>query len=287
MEAFYEVLRNAEIRETDGVSSDLLISQDGIHHRGEGKKTTLHIAESQSGLKIYLPRNKDDQEYMFTQLLSQKLFEWMTTHPVTQICEDVKGDGAKVLRDILLAPRSRTSMALEDNGILTVSVSNVDEDVDPVSPSMPGDEVSGVLATRDQADSDLESFDTNPPSVFSPPLYQHGIATPSGGSPFTLSSSRQSSSSPFGSPALATPGQTASSDLRYAALLDKVVTSARRRGFPPVGAISSMLAIDRGTDLGINPSGMDRDLKIGAAGELYVSLRPFDPALYRGTDLVA
>jgi hypothetical protein len=48
-----------------------------------------------------------------------------------------------------------------------------------------------------------------------------------------------------------------------------------------------MLAIDRGTDLGINPSGMDRDLKIGAAGELYVSLRPFDPALYRGTDLVA
>jgi hypothetical protein len=49
-----------------------------------------------------------------------------------------------------------------------------------------------------------------------------------------------------------------------------------------------MLPIDRGTDLGIcYASRLDRDLKIGAAGELYVSLRPSGPTSYLVTDLLA
>ncbi len=73
---------SAEICETDGISSDLTLSQDGSQYVVQGKKTTLHIAD-QTGLKVYVPRNKDDQEYTFTKMLGRKLFEWMMRDPKT------------------------------------------------------------------------------------------------------------------------------------------------------------------------------------------------------------
>lgn len=290
-ESFYEVLRNAEICETDGISSDLVISQDGTAHEVEGKKTTLHIDEDQSGLKIYLPRNKDDQEYMFTKSLSQRLFEWMMRHPVTQISEDTSENGVKAVRDILLAPRSRIPTALDDNGIATVSVPNLDEDVESESPTTPGrasEEGLEFSTTSDQVDSDQEILESPPSSVLSPPLDLLRAADSSRDSPFTPSRYLQTLRDPFASPTpsptptLTTPAHIAISDRQYVALLDAVIMAAKRSNFPSHGAFSvsqlqaGLPSVDPGTHLGLRSrSKAERDCKIGAAGELYVSPHPY------------
>ncbi|KAF3761196.1 hypothetical protein M406DRAFT_73631 [Cryphonectria parasitica EP155] len=64
-ETFSEVLKNAEIREADGISSDLRLHQHDKLYIVEGKRATIHIDEGLSGLKVYLPRKKKDQGYVF------------------------------------------------------------------------------------------------------------------------------------------------------------------------------------------------------------------------------
>ncbi|KAI1342846.1 hypothetical protein F5Y15DRAFT_412522 [Xylariaceae sp. FL0016] len=139
LEYFYQILRTSEVYETDDISSNLQVQQDGQLHVVESGKETLHIDETQSGLKIYVPRNKDDQQYMFSKSLGPKLFEWMMRHPVTQISERIDKEGISATKDILNAPHSRLDEALEDNGILEVDIVNVDEPVPGAQlPATPG-----------------------------------------------------------------------------------------------------------------------------------------------------
>ncbi|KAF5497161.1 hypothetical protein CGCS363_v008052 [Colletotrichum siamense] len=76
MNSLYDILRSARIYETDGISSDLCLVQGETSFTVEGEKSSLHIDETQSGLKIYVPRNRDHQEYMFTNLLPDKLLDY-------------------------------------------------------------------------------------------------------------------------------------------------------------------------------------------------------------------
>lgn len=119
-------MRNAKVYETDGVISNLLLSQDGIVHTVEGETTGLHVHEDGTDLKVFVPVNKDDQDYTFAKALPEKLFRWLMTHPVTQITEEDE-KGATAARNIILTPCSRLARALEECGIRTVGISNVDE----------------------------------------------------------------------------------------------------------------------------------------------------------------
>ena len=251
---------------------------------------SLHIDETQSGLKIYLPRNKDTQEYAFTTLLSQKLFDWMMRNPTTQIPGQASKDGVSATKDILVSPRATIHMALEANGIAPSDIANDDEqillDLDcPSTPRGASEDESRHSSSSDQDDSDSENLATPASSVMSPPLSRHRadissrymLHTPTRpplryGDPFVFAA-------PSPSP---TPALQAHEQQKYVELLGKVISAARRGCFPSHGAfgmsqlLNDLPRVDAMPDFGLrSASQIERDCKIGAAGELYVSPHVF------------
>ncbi|KAI0136379.1 ino80 chromatin remodeling complex protein [Xylariales sp. AK1849] len=290
----YQLLRNASFLETNGISSGLSLVQDGVPHEAEGRKMTLHIVEDQIGLKIYVPQNKEDQEYVITKELSQRLFEWIMSDPNTNISEEINKDGVNATRDVLLAPRSKVDTALDDNGIgRTLDIVNVDEEVlsEPDSPIMPvraTEEGSGIPTPSAPADSDSHLFNTPASSVVSLSLDGRDAEFSGRNSEFTPSRPRPYWESPVllpslpSTPAPIAPVQVEKSNRRYVALLDKVINSGRRDALPSCGASgmsqlqSSMPSADGATDWGLrSTSQIERDCKVGAAGELYSNVRKY------------
>lgn len=283
----------------------------------ESKKITLHIDEDQSGLKVYISRNKDDREYTFTSSLSRKLFEWMMRHPITQISEGVSKDGVNATRDILLAPRSLIDTALEDNGIATINITNIDDDIPEsgsLTPRIAGYE-SAWSSTADieedsneesdeDSDEDIEEYGeedseedseedneeeiigTPVSSVEIPPPRSHGGFASSRiryswlSRPISLREDHFTASVPSSTPSTLTPTRSVTPDQPYVAVLDTVIAAARRGTIPSHGAfgISQMYANLPNAegllvDLGLHfANQIERNCKIGAAGELYVGL---------------
>ncbi|KAI1633135.1 hypothetical protein F4809DRAFT_624584 [Biscogniauxia mediterranea] len=289
LESLYQVLRTSGIWEADYISSDFQLSQDGTLHVVENKKMTLHIDEDQSGLKVYVPRDKDDQQYQFTNVLSQKLFEWMMRHPLTQISEGVNKIGVQATRDILLAPRSRIAIALEDNGIAPVDIANIDEDVpEPESLTTPRE----VSEESPQDSTSGDHGDDSEEEIIDTPASSMGSPFPGGRSAVAASRRRHSRppmpasigeylSTPSASPSPAPePRRAAGSpthDRQYVAILDKVITAARRSTLPSHGSFdmsqihAHLPNATEAIELGLRAaSQFERNCKIGAAGELYV-----------------
>ncbi|KAI1487736.1 hypothetical protein F5X96DRAFT_681025 [Biscogniauxia mediterranea] len=291
LESLYQVLRTSGIWEADYISSDFQLSQDGGLHVVENKKMTLHIHEDQSGLKVYVPRDKDDQQYQFTNVLSQKLFEWMMRHPLTQISEGVDKIGVQATRDVLLAPRSRIAIALEDNGIAPVDIANIDEDVPEPEPLTTPREVSEG-SSQDSTSSD--HGDDSEEEIVDTPVSSMGSPFPGGRSAVAASRRRRHSRPPIpasiweylSTPSAASPSPapeprrdagSPTHDRHYVAILDKVITAARRSTLPSHGSfdMSQIRAhlphATEAVELGLRAaSQFERNCKIGAAGELYL-----------------
>ena len=271
--------------ETDGISSDLQLNQDGALHVVEVERTSLHIDDDNVGLKIYVPRKRDEQEYTFSMLLGERLFGWMMSDPTGQATGAISKDGVGATKDILVTPRSQLARALDDNGIVPVSVANLDEEVSneperPLTPStIAAEQVSVVTdsSPTNQDDSGVSPFGTPPPLVGSPDRGSDNRPTPAAeGSLFTPSRPQSVSRSHFEPPALGVQP----ADTEYAGLLGAVISSARNRTLPIHGALgmedlSASLGAAAGelsfTVRGATP--FERDCKIGAAGELFVSLQ--------------
>ncbi len=278
-ELSYEVLRNAETYETSGISSSLHLSQDGTSHEVESTKSSLHIDEGHSVLKVYLPRNKTDQDYQFTTHLPGKLFQRMMTNPNTGLEEVGSMAGITATTHVLFSPRARVVEALDSDGIPEVEIANLDEQVlsEPGSPTTTAraSEVEDYLS--DQEDFDMENLYTPASSVASPlpnrPIPDRTSfltpSTPTRGYPFGSSS-----------PARATPTQHLTRDGGYIALLGRVIHAANRSDIPSHGmsgasVLPAGLPSDGEVDWGLrSATKFERDCKIGAAGELYASPRP-------------
>ncbi|KAI1188940.1 hypothetical protein F5B17DRAFT_450976 [Nemania serpens] len=277
----YDALKNATLYETDGISSNLQIIQDGKPQQVESSRTTLHIDEVEFGLNVYLPRGKDKQKFTFTNSLSQKLFVWMMTDPITQQSETIDRDGIHATRDILLSPYSELPAALEENGIAIIDIDNTDASMpEPGSPpTLLAASVNGIqdLALSDD-DNGYEAFDT-PTSDTETLTSARGGATAqrrttparSPGSGFYGEGSfRQHGPSPFFEPP--TLPRNIATDELYVAALSKIIAAGRRDSLPVHGVLKPRrLSNSYASDLGLRSlSQNERDCKVGAAGELYV-----------------
>ncbi|KAK1512450.1 uncharacterized protein CCOS01_14690 [Colletotrichum costaricense] len=248
-DSFYSMLRSAEIYETDGISSNLSIFHDGAVHTVKGKQMTLHIDEREGSLKVYLPRAKDVQEYIFTNVLPKNFAEWMMNYH-----GEFTPESLTATKNIMLAPHSLLSRALTDSGIATVDVANCDEAVIPETPhaARKGGE------TRESASSSnwsnlTKSEGSETGKVFSP---------------------QQRSS--FGG----SQDHSVDED-RYLALLKNIVAAGRRstNTLPVCGTFGmsqlqdSISGTGHYVDFGVrNLPTLERDFRIGAAGELFVSI---------------
>ncbi|KAK2591572.1 hypothetical protein QQS21_010742 [Conoideocrella luteorostrata] len=170
LERLYGKLRNAEIYATDEIVSFLQLSHQGKNHKIKGKKTTLFLDEKADHLKVYIPRNKDDQTYTFSKLLAERLFRWMMGDESSQLSGRLSKDGIRAVSDVLLCPRSRLDTALDDDGIATIDIANQDDDFsdDEASATIRNTiKTFGDLALGSSSDSDPEAKRTPTSSVLS------------------------------------------------------------------------------------------------------------------------
>lgn len=290
-------LRNAKVYETDGVTSNLRILQDGISHVVKRKTTALHLDEDGTDLNIYVPANKDDQDYTFAKALPERLFQWLMTPQASRIPAETSEKGVTAAKAVMSTPRSRITRALEDCGIITtIDIVNQDEVIgeDPASPEYVsaltrarGGNTHASIAGNDHEDIDsVTGYFATPNLTMVTP--QQSASRSGGNSLFnpatTFSSPRDSlvmRSQSSILPIRSVPTQSLF-DTTYVALLSSVIAAGRRDKLPTRDDFNRPLLQENFYtthnvfEIG-GASEHEKNLKIGAAGELYVGPRSHSP----------
>lgn len=275
---FYEILKNIDVRETDGISSELHFHQDGKDIVVEVSKSELHFHESEDGLIIYVPRDEETQFLCFLDRIPLALLEWIMTEPLTGICEVFNDKALNVLSMVLQAEPKYVGMTLDRAGIMSVET----PDDTPAEEPITGPNHEG---------SDQFNVGVTPTGSNELSLGEHYVAVSPDDS-ISAAFSRTSTLSPATSRPQFTPQEAASAasfvptsriiphqtvDTAYRTLLRKVVNAARASSFPSRGSFD-MTALTGSLDPYSEPFqlyGLDkpyRDVLVGAAGELFVSI---------------
>lgn len=297
-EAFYELLRNTQILATDNISSDIQVQQDGRTYTERGKTNAVFIREHESQLQVYVPRRKKEQTQAFKIKLPRKFLEWTMTDPDTQMREAISDKSVAATEHVFNAPRSMLQETLEEDGIAEIDVENRDDthwddtDAESIADTDEGvaalsqadfvaaAETQGLMAQDLDGPGYLEDDDDT--SAFS----VEGMNTPS--SPTTSNRRAANPSSQpitvpirtrplLTSPPTATPiarPSVSTNDTEYSNLLDYVVRAARGAPFPDWNEHGHVGFGLPGNSRSVSISAssrFERNCKVGAAGELFVS----------------
>lgn len=267
-DSFYDMLMRCEIRETDVIATSLSLRQGEEQHLVEVETTTLALDDSDSILKVYVPRKKDDQEYTFTNLLARKLFDWMMQDAATKTSGMMSEEGINATRDILLAPRAKIALSLEHNGIATIDRGNQD-DIVKILHQATLDIYDGSTVREDETIADRDSADFDDGSSISRTAAT-GVASQRQESRSSPARVATSSGQALDLPIRSLP---VAADTGYLTLLSRAIAAGRR------GTIPKCLEFDElRSKKGLKPvanlqyaNRTERNEKIAAAGELYVS----------------
>ncbi|EEY19489.1 conserved hypothetical protein [Verticillium alfalfae VaMs.102] len=297
----YQLLRSAVTTETTGISSVLRISQDGRSTELETAIGDLHIDDSSSHLTFFVPRHKKAREICYLSALPINLASWLMRDPVTQIPDAVEEFAVRALVTILGADPASVDALLERLSIINISIPNEDVNVaedeeDEASVAGRGDDAESLVQpmTPDTASNEREpAMPTEtrlaPLSGTYPDLSSSDAEvthTVSQRSHMAYHSVVQPHSMPSAYHATILQGST-SEDALYLRLLTKVVDAARQAVFPSQGIFDMSNLRDALPERSIDAwqggfdgpdvesrfrstSQLERDRKIGAAGELYM-----------------
>lgn len=232
-----------------------------------------HIEEREGRLKIYVPAERKARELCFTSQLPVNLAEWLMRDPRTQIPGSVDSTAVTALTMLFTVGPSNVASVLESQGIIRIDITNEDGHESDEEEER---EIGTARAERNESPSITlgSSYSPQPTtslrlaSLRSLPAYDHSLRT--------------------------VDANVATEDLRYERLLDRVINAAQNASFPSKGSFdmsSLRTALVRYSDYrsfdGTDDESMvrgfrsanqlERDMKVGAAGELYVSL--YHPAM--------
>ncbi len=270
-EELYTLLQNCETLETDNITSRLHLMQDQKRLEVEKEAAMLHIREdNNSGLKIYLPKDEVNQEVCYSSKLPRRLCEWLTTYPDTQIHDSIPVGAITVVQSVLGARNVAVPAILDEYGILPVGFPEVEQE--------------DIVVEVAQSSSSLSTS-------YSP--YWSG----------TSSASRASSTTRPSRGSTPQPPRESSYDSAhtgYTRLLRKVVEIAGETAFPSEGifdmsGMQAALDIDEPERGGDGDSDeeeedlyhlrstnkLERNKKVGAAGQLFVSFTADRPISLR------
>lgn len=320
-QSLYHLLRNASVYETDGISSQLVLSQDCRELTIEVARSELHIQEDDSRLEIYVPRDMRSQDFCYRSKLPPQLLDWMMTYNTTLIGEKVEPAAVLVATNVINANQSTIDLILEAAGIIEVDVpddgdsgedaeapavnrlrsvtpQSLDGQASPpsISPESGSDGETSTQQTPSYSlvvDSspqgnrlavDQEVTHVNSQSRFASSRLPRQLT-------YTLAAS-QPHAMPILGPSYSAPnldvnGIEVDEGANYRGLLTRIITAARRSVFPTCGPLNMSALLNALPDTDISnrnsvddshrlhsASQIERDKKIGAAGELFVSPCP-------------
>ncbi|KAJ3572163.1 hypothetical protein NPX13_g5141 [Xylaria arbuscula] len=320
-------LSTTRVYETDRITSELHLSQDGRDFKFIKDTSELHIREDRGGvLEIYVPRDKDRQELCYLASLPPRLLNWLMMEPASYINPPNSYIGAlDVVNSILNAPARSVGWILTNRGIVDVKFgedadnTGHDHDNNPDSESVTLDGRESENPEHDELDESEESRELE--NLREAEGRREG--EPRGGEPeqrriesgiinarqAVISMISAASQRVYSNPQrsqerihdpdpeqviAATIQNTNAIQGNYLRLLQHVISRARTATFPHQGpfdmsGLVNALPADEEVDDVDGEMGrrfhsrvpLERDMKIGAAGELFVfeMLSHLNPAL--------
>lgn len=310
---FYDELKKIKVYETYGITSQLCFIQDGKPIIVEPSSSEIRLQDHEDGLKIYVSQDEDLQYHCFFDRLPARLLQWIMTDPTTGFSE-LNGDALQAMWAVIHAQNKYISTALDRCGIVSIEIP--DDSIHESSLRPPEPEKKRILGDS-QSESDWErdtlvQVSTRHRSPATRPVDASDVDD-SESIGFTSAGTALRSASPIVNPNTYTSRQGTTNshiplspeldqpedevDHEYLGILRSVVTLARKTVFPSRDTID-MTALTRSLhgeedsddsqedsdnpedDPDLSPSEkIERDEKIGAAGELFVSI--FRPRSYR------
>lgn len=269
----YESLRSMRTVTTNEIISTFSLSQDGTSTTIEDQEGDMHIGELDGNVTIYLPRNKLKQAFCFASPLPTNLAAWLMRDPLTQIQERVDGAMVTALSTLLSVGQSAIVLILDHQGIVQVPIANIDlrseEHDDDEDNSVAENDSADSRYTPPSAEDDCPTDELEILEVVSRQAHS-AHQRPSG---YTLSYPLLDVIDPV------------IEDPQYRQLLERVVRVASRAAFPSRGSFDmSALGHSLPGNIARGYYGFEsrqryrsnnlaeRNFKIGAAGELYVSI---------------
>ena len=157
--ALYSLLRTAVTVETDGISSTLVLHQDGNDYEHEVNESDLHIEERDGTLKIYVPHDEDAWDDCFLHALPLRLLSWMMASPGSiETAEDGLNEAAiGVIISILSCGEAAVPALLKRKGVPEIAKVKEEPLPDATYPSVVTPE------TRSTPENDHTS-ETTPPT---------------------------------------------------------------------------------------------------------------------------
>ncbi|KAL3459177.1 hypothetical protein BJX64DRAFT_265188 [Aspergillus heterothallicus] len=281
-QAMFKALKRIDVRETDGISSELHLNQDGKDIKVEVNKSELHLHDSDERLIIYVPRDEKMQALCLLDRIPTALLEWIMTDPLTRICEQYGEKALTVLSTVLQAQLKYVEVTLDRAGIMSIEMpdnTGAQETPDSVEGDLAGQPTGLALIHDDTVVRASIRSDCSDSSVTL-------VAGDEGHAPYAVpsSASRVFSDLPITPRRITSaansvsPGRMPSDyvpETMYLSLLRKVVNAARASSFPTKESLDmSAISHFARTNIEAFPlSGVDkptRDKLIGAAGELFV-----------------
>jgi len=129
------MLRNAQVYTTESICSVLELSQGRISHKVE-QSSDVHVGEKNCQLQIFVSRQQRKQDFAYSSQLNYHLFRWLMTNTATQPTEKLikkpeKLDprGLLTVQKILNSRRSVLQQVLEEDGIVTGHIKDLDQDI--------------------------------------------------------------------------------------------------------------------------------------------------------------
>ncbi len=295
----YHKLRETEVFVSDGISKAITLSLQGTVISVKGARSNLHIENDERQLRMYIPREFSEQLLCYLKLLPEKL--------VPQLGIENQ-EATRVIGNILNASPVILDHLLDEHGIVKLPWS----DPDPYSPSEeevfennagPIDRVMSTVAldSEDPTTSSTPKRESRTaPLTPSPSLstrshtecsVDRGVYTPTTQlSTGFLRTPRTSVSSIPTIGRTEAPTEERISRSEYCGLLERVIDVAQRAEFPRREPLLSEAVLDpeAGPPIMLSDTVFGRrsdnrishDVKIRAAGELYVCLIRNKPQQY-------
>ncbi|GLA20578.1 hypothetical protein AnigIFM62618_009153 [Aspergillus niger] len=290
-DTFYEILKSISMKETNGISSELHLNQDGKDLKVEVSRSELHLDEQDKQLTVYIPEDKRSQDICFLGRIPLALLQWMMTDPLTQITHEFSDSSVTIIQTLLQAEKNYVSELLDRAGIMsiartdyTVVTEESESQQSQANENQESQSDRSSPAGRSSSPVEKPTPERNEPT-YTPPRPRQG----SWASETTVvSHSMRALPVARPSPVLLQEYTQTTDDPEYHQLLSSVLASARNAIFPSQGTFD-MAGLDDSITAGAaaqtirlrTSDQLERDFKIGAAGELFVFelLSRLDPPL--------
>ncbi|TLD34115.1 hypothetical protein PspLS_01685 [Pyricularia sp. CBS 133598] len=124
VQAFYDLLCSAKTLETNTISSQLTVSQDGTAISVEKQQNEVYIDDNAKPLTIYVPHDEVSLYVCFGSSLPRHLVTWMVTNPITNSPEREIDESIVAVVVGILSTNSIPAIdrILENNGIVDVTI---------------------------------------------------------------------------------------------------------------------------------------------------------------------